>query len=95
MNYLEFKNNFYKTEISEVQSNIYDNKNLYNFVIKLLMQDNKGYVIDNENNQFGNNNILLIDFIFKYLGIKINDDIVRNFNINDVKKKLFFNNLYI
>ena len=95
MNYLEFKNNFYKTEISEVQSNIYDNKNLYNFVIKLLMQDNKEYVIDNENNQFGNNNILLIDFIFKYLGIKINDDIVRNFNINDVKKKLFFNNLYI
>ena len=95
MNYLEFKNNFYKINVSEIQSNIYDNKNLYNFVIKLLMQDNKEYVMDNDNNQYGNKNILLIDFIFKYLGIKINDDIVRNFNINDFKKKLFFNNLYI
>ena len=95
MNYLEYKNNFNKVDVSEIQSNIYDNKNLYNFVIKLLMQDNREYVIENEKNQYENNNILLIDFIFKYLGIKINDDIVRNFNINDYKKKLFFNNLYI
>ena len=95
MNYLEFKNDFYKIEFYEVQNNIYDNKNLYNFVIKLLMQDNKDYVNENDNLQYGNNNILLIDFIFKYLGIKINDDIVRNFNVNDIKKKLFYNNLYI
>ena len=94
MNYLEYKNNYYKIDISEVESNIYDNKNLYNFVIKLLMQDNNNYVIENENNQFGSNNILLIDFIFKYLGIKINDDIVRNSNVNEIKK-LFFDNLYI
>ena len=95
MNYLEIKNNFYKIDVSEVQNNIYDNKNLNNFVIKLLMQDNKDYIIDNENSQYENNNILLTEFIFKYLGIKINDDIIRDFNINDVKKKLFFNNLYI
>ena len=95
MNYLEFKNNSYKIYLSEEQSTIYDDKNLYNFVIKLLMLDNKDYVIDNENNQYGNNNILLIEFIFKYLGIKIDDDVIRDFNINDVKKKLFFNNLYI
>ena len=47
------------------------------------MQDNKEYVVDNNMNQYGSNNLLLIDFIFKYLGIKINDDLVRNFNIND------------
>ena len=95
MNYLEIKNDSYKIKAYEVQSNIYDNKNLINFVIKLLMQDNKDYVMENDNQQMGNNNILLIDFIFKYLGIKINDDIVRNFNINDMKKQLFYNNLYI
>ena len=95
MNYLEIKNNSYKIDAYEVQSNIYDNKNLINFVIKLLMQDNKDYIMENDNNQMGNNNILLIDFIFKYLGIKINDDIVRNFNINDMKKQLFYNNIYI
>ena len=99
MNYLEIKNNFYKIDVAEVQNNIYDNKNLLNFVIKLLMQDNKDYVIDNDYKQIGNNNILLIDFIFKYLGVKINDDIVRNINnnnkFNDIKKKLFYNNAYI
>ena len=60
-----------------------------------MIIDIKDYVNENDNKQYGNNNILLIDFIFKYLGIKINDDIVRNFNINDIKKKLFYNNLYI
>ena len=95
MNYLEFKNNYCKIDVSEVQNNIDDNKNLCNFVIKLLMQDNKEYVFDNQYMQNGNNNILLIDFIFKYLGIKINDNIIRNFNINEMKKKLFYNNLYI
>ena len=95
MNYLEFKNNYCKIDVIEVDNNFYDNKNLANFVIKLLMQDNKEYVVDNNMNQYGSNNLLLIDFIFKYLGIKINDDLVRNFNINDLKKKLFFNNLYV
>ena len=95
MNYLEFKNNYYKTDVNEVQINIHDNKNLYNFVIKLLMQDNKEFMAENENNQYGNNNILLIEFIFKYIGIKINDDVVRNFKVNDIRKTIFFNNLYI
>ena len=59
------------------------------------MQDNKDYILDNQYMQNGNNNILLIDFIFKYLGIKINDDIVRNFNINDMKKQLFYSIILI
>ena len=97
MNYLEFKNNNYKTEILETQNNIYENKNLVNFVIRLLMQDNKEFLIEDENRQngTGTNNILLIDFIYKYIGIKINDDGINNLNINEGRRKIFYNNTFI
>ena len=98
MNYLEFKNNNHKIEILEAQNNIiYDNKNLVNFVIKLLMQDNKEYVIEDENRQngIGSGNLLLLDFIFKFIGIKINDDGVNNLNINEGRKNIIYNNSFV
>jgi hypothetical protein len=97
MNYLEFKINNHKIEILEAQNNIiYDNKNLVNFVIKLLMQDNKEYVIEDENrNGIGSGNLLLLDFIFKFIGIKINDDGVNNLNINEGRKNIIYNNSFV
>ena len=98
MNYLEFKINNHKIEILEAQNNIiYDNKNLVNFVIKLLMQDNKEYVIEDENRQngIGSGNLLLLDFIFKFIGIKINDDGVNNLNINEGRKNIIYNNSFV
>ena len=98
MNYLEFKNNNHKIEIMEVpNNNIYENKNLVNFVIKLLMQDNKEYVVEDESRQngIGSGNLLLLDFIFKYIGIKINDDGINNLNINEGRRNIIYHNSFV
>ena len=96
MSYLEFKNTYHKIEIIETQSIYYENKNLVNFVIKLLTQDNKDYVIEDDNKQNNNSSsLILIDFIFKYIGIKINDKDIHNWNINEINKNIYYNNTYV
>ena len=96
MDYLEFKNTFHKVDIVETQNPFYENKNLANFVIKLLIQDNKDYVIEDDNKESNNSSsLLLIDFIFKYIGIKINDKDIHNWNINEINKNIYYNNTYV
>jgi hypothetical protein len=96
LNYLEFKNDNNKIELKETQSSIYDNKNVFDFVIKLLMLDIKDYTIEDNSNQNSKSSmVLLIEFIFKYLGIKINDQELHNFNINEEKLNITFNNTYV
>ena len=95
LNYLEFKNDNNKIELKEIENSIYDNKNLANFVIKLLIQDIKDYSIEDNSNQTNNRSmVLLIEFIFKYLGIKINDQDMHNFSINE-ERNISFNNTYV
>ena len=96
LNYLEFKNDNNKIELKETQSSFYENNNLFDFVIKLLMLDIKDYSIEDNSNQNNKSSmVLLIEFIFKYLGIKINDQELHNFNINEEKININFNNTYV
>ena len=96
MNYLEFKNNYNKIDIEETQNVFYENKNLADFIIKLLVQDNKDYVIEDNSRQSNNSNsLLLIDFIFKYIGIKIKDQDIHNFDIDEIRKNIYYNNTYV
>ena len=96
MNYLEFKGDYNKIDLIETQNSYYENRNLVNFVIKLLMQDNKDYSIEDNSNQTNNNStLLLVEFIFKYIGIKINDEDRHNFDYNEDKRNISFNNTYV
>ena len=97
MNYLEFKNNYHKIDLIETQNIFYENKNLVDFIIKLLVQDYKEYVIEDNNRQNINSSssLLLIDFIFQYLAIKINDKDLHNLDINEIRKNIYYNNSYV
>ena len=96
MDYLEFKNNNHKIDIIEAKMPYnYNENNLVNLVIRLLKQDNKDYDFEEGNNQNTTDNLLLIDFIFKFIGIKINDNGVNNLNINEIKTNIIYNNTYI
>ena len=95
MNYLEFKNNNHKIDIIETQNIYYENTNLANFVIQLLMQDIKDYAIEDDGNKNNIKVILLLEFIFKYIGIKINDKDYHSLDLNENKKKIHFNNTYV
>ena len=95
MNYLEFKNNLHKIDIIETQNIYYENKNLANFVMQLLMQDTKEYFIEDNGKRNIINSVLLIEFIFKFIGIKLNDRSKHNLELNEIQKKIYYNNTYV
>ena len=102
LNYLEFKNTNSKIEIIDSKNNFdveNDNNNLANFIIKLLLQENKDYYSRDSGMDENNlHSLINMEYFFKFLKIKINDkNILNSMNNSDYNpnKYIYFNNIYV